>query len=280
MPQDFPLSVVVLGNGSVGKSCITIQYLQGHFVDRYDATIEVDTFRKSVDMGGAHETLTIVDTAAPDSIGTMRDLYIKTGQGFVLVYSVADAASFEHVKKTHGMLRRMKGDAVRLVCIIVGNKADLPARERAVTTEEGERFAREAGSTFLEISARDAAHAEDVFTTVLRAVLSERREAARRHRQDVAEAEAAFQAEEAARRSREGAERDAGARHTQPTTTTTATTTSTTPVGPSSATEPPPQQQGLLTTAYIAMDSTPSSPVNGARRSSTDDVGGCPCVAM
>jgi GTPase KRas protein len=32
--------LVVVGGGGVGKSCITIQLIQSHFVDEYDPTIE------------------------------------------------------------------------------------------------------------------------------------------------------------------------------------------------------------------------------------------------
>ena len=32
--------LVVVGGGGVGKSCLTIQLIQGHFLDEYDPTIE------------------------------------------------------------------------------------------------------------------------------------------------------------------------------------------------------------------------------------------------
>lgn len=31
---------MVVGGGGVGKSCLTIQLIQSHFVDEYDPTIE------------------------------------------------------------------------------------------------------------------------------------------------------------------------------------------------------------------------------------------------
>jgi len=37
--------LVVVGGGGVGKSCLTIQLIQSHFVDEYDPTIE-DSYRK------------------------------------------------------------------------------------------------------------------------------------------------------------------------------------------------------------------------------------------
>lgn len=47
MSTDRPLmqflreyKLVVVGGGGVGKSCLTIQLIQSHFVDEYDPTIE------------------------------------------------------------------------------------------------------------------------------------------------------------------------------------------------------------------------------------------------
>ena len=34
---------MVVGGGGVGKSCLTIQLIQSHFVDEYDPTIEGTT---------------------------------------------------------------------------------------------------------------------------------------------------------------------------------------------------------------------------------------------
>ena len=39
--------MVVVGAGGVGKSALTIQLIQNHFVDEYDPTIE-DSYRKQV----------------------------------------------------------------------------------------------------------------------------------------------------------------------------------------------------------------------------------------
>ena len=43
--------LVVVGAGGVGKSALTIQLIQNHFVDEYDPTIE-DSYRKQVKIYG------------------------------------------------------------------------------------------------------------------------------------------------------------------------------------------------------------------------------------
>eukprot|EP00736_Rhodelphis_marinus_P006708 Rmarinus@m.3333 len=43
--------VVMMGSGGVGKSALTIQFIQSHFVDEYDPTIE-DSYRKMITVPG------------------------------------------------------------------------------------------------------------------------------------------------------------------------------------------------------------------------------------
>lgn len=51
--------LVVVGAGGVGKSALTIQLIQNHFVDEYDPTIE-DSYRKQVVIGRYPEPYTPV----------------------------------------------------------------------------------------------------------------------------------------------------------------------------------------------------------------------------
>ena len=53
---------MVLGSGGVGKSALTVQFVQGIFVEKYDPTIE-DSYRKKVEIDDEQCVLEILDTA-------------------------------------------------------------------------------------------------------------------------------------------------------------------------------------------------------------------------
>ncbi|CAD1475463.1 unnamed protein product [Heterotrigona itama] len=57
--------IVVLGSGGVGKSALTVQFVQGIFVEKYDPTIE-DSYRKQVEVDGQQCMLEILDTAGTE----------------------------------------------------------------------------------------------------------------------------------------------------------------------------------------------------------------------
>ena len=66
----------------------------------------------------------------------MREQYMRTGEGFLLVYSITSRQSFEEIQTFQQQILRVK-DKDYFPIIIVGNKCDLEG-EREVT-KQGER---------------------------------------------------------------------------------------------------------------------------------------------
>ncbi|VDN04281.1 unnamed protein product [Thelazia callipaeda] len=99
--------IVVLGSGGVGKSALTVQFVQGIFVEKYDPTIE-DSYRKQVEVDGQQCMLEILDTAGTEQFTAMRDLYMKNGQGFILVYSITAQTTFSDLTDLREQILRVK----------------------------------------------------------------------------------------------------------------------------------------------------------------------------
>ena len=102
--------------GGVGKSALTIQLIQNHFVDEYDPTIE-DSYRKQVVIDGETCLLDILDTAGQEEYSAMRDQYMRTGEGFLCVFAIDNMKSFEDVESYRGQIRRVKdADDIPMIC--------------------------------------------------------------------------------------------------------------------------------------------------------------------
>lgn len=65
--------IVVLGSGGVGKSALTVQFVQEIFVEKYDPTIE-DSYRKQVEVDGQQCMLEILDTAG--TVSTLTYIFL------------------------------------------------------------------------------------------------------------------------------------------------------------------------------------------------------------
>ena len=55
--------------------------------------------------------LDIMDTAGQEEYNALRDQYMKTGEGFVLVYSITSRSSLEQTQKLRTHILRIKNDA-------------------------------------------------------------------------------------------------------------------------------------------------------------------------
>jgi len=160
--------IVVLGSGGVGKSALTVQFVQGIFVEKYDPTIE-DSYRKPVEVDNQQYMLEILDTAGKEQFTAMRDLYMKNGQGFVLVYSIIAQSTFNDLPDLREQILRVK-DCDSVPMVLVGNKCDLQD-QRVITQEQGEALARKFNNcTFLESSAKTKVNYHQIFHDLIRQI--------------------------------------------------------------------------------------------------------------
>ena len=165
--------IVVVGGGGVGKSALTIQLIQNHFIDEYDPTIE-DSYRKQVTIDGETSLLDILDTAGQEEYSAMRDQYMRTGQGFLLVYAINARGTFDEVSAYHEQILRVK-DADHVPITLAGNKCDLEA-DRKVSTEEGMTLAKTWNAPFVETSAKTRVNVEACFFELVREIRKEKQQ--------------------------------------------------------------------------------------------------------
>ncbi|KAG2227360.1 hypothetical protein INT45_004315 [Circinella minor] len=159
--------LVIVGGGGVGKSALTIQFIQSHFVDEYDPTIE-DSYRKQCVIDNETALLDVLDTAGQEEYCAMREQYMRNGEGFILVYSITSRLSFDEISIFYEQIRRVK-DQDLFPVVLVGNKCDLEM-ERQVSSQEGKDLARTFGCPFAETSAKQRIRVDDTFYDAVREI--------------------------------------------------------------------------------------------------------------
>lgn len=122
--------LVVVGGGGVGKSSLTLQLVANRFFEFYDPTIE-DSYRKQVIVDDETCLLDILDTAGQEEYSAMRDQYSRSGEGFLMVYSITSRESFDELASFRDHILRVK-DTDKVPMVIVGNKMDVAEKERQV----------------------------------------------------------------------------------------------------------------------------------------------------
>ncbi|ODQ68557.1 ras-domain-containing protein [Nadsonia fulvescens var. elongata DSM 6958] len=172
MMREF--KIVVLGAGGVGKSAITVQFVQNVYVEDYDPTIE-DSYRTKITVDSRLCTLEILDTAGLEQFTAMRELYIKNGEGFILVYSITSENSLRELEELRQQVIKIKGEPNtvngNVPMVLVGNKCDLES-ERVTEPELGVDVANSWGKVpFYETSAKYKTNIDDVFADLVRQIM-------------------------------------------------------------------------------------------------------------
>lgn len=161
MSQAIPkISMVVIGDTGVGKSCLLLQFVDRRFSAVHDLTIGVDFGSRIVDIDGERVKLQIWDTAGQESFRSIARSYYRDAAGALLVFDVTRRETFNHLERWLTEARQFSTQNISIT--LVGNKSDLVKR-RVVPREDAEAFAEENGLEYIETSAKSAAGVDDAF---------------------------------------------------------------------------------------------------------------------
>ena len=131
-------------------------------------SIEV-SYRKNIEVDGVQCLLEILDTAGTEQFTAMRELYMKDGQGFVLVYSIVAKSTFNDLIDIRDEIIRIK-DTDDFPCILVGNNSHLE-EQRVVSKEEGQELANKWKCPFIETSSTTGHNVEELFLNLIRQMI-------------------------------------------------------------------------------------------------------------
>ena len=155
-------------------------YTTNKFPSEYVPTV-FDNYAVTVMIGDDPYTLGLFDTAGQEDYDRLRPLSYPQTDVFLVCFSVTSPASFENVQEK--WVPEVRHHCPGVPCLIVGTQVDLrddPAvieklgkqKQRPVTSEHGERLAREVGAVkYVECSALTQRGLKNVFDEAIVAAL-------------------------------------------------------------------------------------------------------------
>ncbi|MFQ5833603.1 MAG: GTP-binding protein [Candidatus Thorarchaeota archaeon] len=167
--------VVLMGDGSVGKTSLRRTYMGEGFRANYMITIGADFAVKKMELAGGHDvSIQIWDLAGQEHFKSVRSTFYKGAQGTLAVYSTVERSSFDNIP--HWLEECWTNAGKKIPVVLIGNKIDLrdqfkdnPVMQQTiVTTEEGQALAkriedRGVQTSFLETSAKTGTNVEAAF---------------------------------------------------------------------------------------------------------------------
>eukprot|EP00301_Raphidiophrys_heterophryoidea_P023594 c7422_g1_i2.p1 GENE.c7422_g1_i2~~c7422_g1_i2.p1 ORF type:complete len:203 (-),score=70.20 c7422_g1_i2:295-903(-) len=160
---DYLFILVLIGDSSVGKSCLLLRFADDTYTENYISTIGVDFKIRTIDLDSKTIKLQIWDTAGQERFRTISNTYYRGAHGIVIVYDITNFESFQNVQRWLQEIEKYAKDNVNK--ILLGNKCDL-AQTRAVKDTEGRAFAQARDIPFFETSAKNGFNVDQAFTAI------------------------------------------------------------------------------------------------------------------
>lgn len=163
--------LVLLGDGRVGKTSMTLRFVNNVFSDKQMATIQASYLTKRVTVDNQMVTLAVWDTAGQERFHALGPIYYRDADAALLVYDIMDTDSFNRVKSWVKELRKMANK--NIVMAIAGNKSDMD-RLRKVDLKDSESYAESIGARHFLTSAKMNTGIEEAFLDIARRLLEKR----------------------------------------------------------------------------------------------------------
>ncbi len=161
---DFLFKSIVVGDGGVGKTALTLRFSKGFFTEDYKMTIGVDFHVKTIELdseeGPTRCKLQLWDTGGQERFSSIRPMYYRGSLGAVLVFDLTNYASFQHLPQWIEEVRANIKNEIPL--LLVGNKSDL-IDQRTISIEEVNQFTKDFNLYYMETSAKTGDGVGDCF---------------------------------------------------------------------------------------------------------------------
>ncbi|KAK8885534.1 hypothetical protein M9Y10_040983 [Tritrichomonas musculus] len=158
------MKVVLVGDTSVGKTCI-INSIMGNSFSDHKPTIGANKFDKTIKIDSDEVKISIWDTAGQETYQSLAPIYSRESKAQLLVYAVDNELSFSNLPSWYECI----GDSINCV-FVVGNKID-KEDDRKISFDDGMSYAQSINATFCEVSAKDGTGIIELFNQVAQNIL-------------------------------------------------------------------------------------------------------------
>ncbi|CDW77695.1 dnaj homolog subfamily c member 27-like [Stylonychia lemnae] len=141
------VKIVVVGEPSVGKTCLSKRFALGTFNANEEKTIGSDFYSKTLNKSAtikANVAFTLWDLSGDQTYVEVRNEFYKDSQVLMIVYDVTNKKSFDAIDMWLREVSKYQGEHLQNATIIVGNKSDQKSR-RAITKDDAESWTKQRG---------------------------------------------------------------------------------------------------------------------------------------
>ena len=165
--NDLRYKMVLLGDTSVGKTCIVRRLVRDQFLEFQEPTIGSAFTTKTIFTDTHPVNFEIWDTAGQERYRSLAPMYYRGAKVALVIYDITNDDSLYGAKSWVQELKA-RGDP-DLIIAIVGNKTDMNA-SRKISYEEVRGYAIENEISFYESSAKTNINIQEMFVDIAKKI--------------------------------------------------------------------------------------------------------------
>ncbi|XP_018101606.1 ras-related protein Rab-34 isoform X1 [Xenopus laevis] len=158
--------VIVVGDLSVGKTCLINRFCKDTFDKNYKATIGVDFEMERFEILGVPFSLQLWDTAGQERFKCIASTYYRGAQAIIIAFDLTDVSSLEHTRQwLQDALK--ENDPSSALLFLVGSKKDLSSpAQYALMEKDAIKVAKEMQAEYWSVSSLTGENVKDFFFRV------------------------------------------------------------------------------------------------------------------
>ena len=168
------LKLILIGEGTVGKTSLINQYINNTFKEDYIMNVSADKSIKEIEIEKIKINLEIWDTPGQENYTSANKIFMKNTDIALIVYDITNRKSFEKLNFWINLVKEVNENR-NLIIGIAANKSDLYENSE-VNKEESEKYMssiKDITNLFFETSAIDHENVENVFMELIKAYINE-----------------------------------------------------------------------------------------------------------
>ena len=157
--------ILILGDTSVGKTSILLQFCEGKYDPETLTTIGIDYKKKFIKKNNKNIQLNICDTAGQERFRAIGKNLIKSADGIIVMYDISSKRSFHNIKDwINNIIESV--DINKIGLVIAGNKMDLNDK-REVDEKMRQNLEEKQKIKVIETSAKDNINVNELFINLV-----------------------------------------------------------------------------------------------------------------
>ena len=117
------ISIIMVGDTSVGKSTLMKKFISGQFSDSLAPTLGIELYKKEITIDEKQYLYRIWDTCGQERFRSLSKSYFRNSDGIMLLFDLNSQNSFDNLNSWFISIKESGAEDIPL--ILVGTKCDL-----------------------------------------------------------------------------------------------------------------------------------------------------------